>query len=475
MLSQLPIDILYRIFDVLPGHQDYRSLRITCKVLSLSHSYPVGFLIRRSSLEDSLAIAIKEYPWLVTSDVVIELIHRGASTSWRNTLNGRSILHYAAMRQVVPLVMMLSDRVFDKDINGSTPLHIAVRLGDIVTVKTLLNMGAHPYECDKSNKTPVSMAIYNRRVDLLRMLLNTWRGRRGISMIQLLPLAVSKHRRNVLRYLLREVDMDPDTLQNALSETLLTAARQKCDNTVRWLVKESNVNIFSKDYLGDTLIHVYAALGNVAMLRFLAGHQPFNIEIQNRDKNTPLHLAARNGEVEMVKYLIFECSANTNAENGYYFTPLHCAAYSGHLAIVRLLLDVDYTHINAGDYRGKTPLHWAVICGHEHVAEAIIFSGRCMSRVDGNGCNPLHCAAAGTSIKLVRLLGALRPDLINQRNKFGRTPLHLAAINGQKDIAEYLVVNLGARILRDHKKKTPLQLAIIYRHTEVADMLRHIA
>jgi ankyrin repeat protein len=58
------------------------------------------------------------------------------------------------------------------------------------------------------------------------------------------------------------------------------------------------------------------------------------------------------------------------------------------------------------------------------------------------------------------------------RRVTGRTPFHLAAIAGHKEIAELLIAN-GADVNAKNKGgRTPLDSAIAFKHTETADLLR---
>jgi len=69
------------------------------------------------------------------------------------------------------------------------------------------------------------------------------------------------------------------------------------------------------------------------------------------------------------------------------------------------------------------------------------------------GHDPLHDAVSAGRTQEVRELIRAGPELVNERDRFGRTPLHWAAQEGHAEIAEYLIAE-GARI--DVKDKPPL-------------------
>ena len=65
---------------------------------------------------------------------------------------------------------------------------------------------------------------------------------------------------------------------------------------------------------------------------------------------------------------------------------------------------------------------------------------------------------------------------VNAKGKHGRTPLHYAALNGQKEIVELLIANganMNAKIeVGKWKDQTSLSLAIQNNQTETANLLR---
>jgi ankyrin repeat protein len=91
---------------------------------------------------------------------------------------------------------------------------------------------------------------------------------------------------------------------------------------------------------------------------------------------------------------------------------------------------------------------------------------------------PLHTAARNDQKEVAELLIAKGAD-VNAKDDFGVTPLHAAASEGQNEIAEPLIAK-GADVnaqLDDSAGErrtgdTPLDNAIVKKHTETADLLR---
>jgi ankyrin repeat protein len=84
---------------------------------------------------------------------------------------------------------------------------------------------------------------------------------------------------------------------------------------------------------------------------------------------------------------------------------------------------------------------------------------------------PIHDAAKVGDLQKVKILIGENPDLVFSRDKDGQTPLHLAAIEGRKDVVEFLLANKAGVNTKDSHDWTPLQNAVIEGHTVVAELL----
>lgn len=105
--------------------------------------------------------------------------------------------------------------------------------------------------------------------------------------------------------------------------------------------------------------------------------------------------------------------------------------------------------------------------------------GRIASMILALGFGFIGCAAttalheAGKVGNLVKVkeLVSQEPQLIPARDKFGGTPLHVAAAFGHKEVAEFLLAN-GADINATMEfDVTPLHLAAGYGYKDVAELL----
>lgn len=112
------------------------------------------------------------------------------------------------------------------------------------------------------------------------------------------------------------------------------------------------------------------------------------------------------------------------------------------------------SNVDTVDEHGKTPLMKTVINGFAALSELLIRYGAKLDRRDNNSLNVLHmcgqvAATNNSYIPLLKLIIEKSPlDLIDSRDKDGRTPLMHAAILSDTDISAIeLLISAGSNIL----------------------------
>ena len=83
----------------------------------------------------------------------------------------------------------------------------------------------------------------------------------------------------------------------------------------------------------------------------------------------------------------------------------------------------------------------------------------------------LHEAAADGDLAKARELLRRNPDLALCKDPEGSTPLHVAVVNGHKDVVHLLLANKADVSARVNDGATPLHLAAHQGHKEVAELL----
>lgn len=123
------------------------------------------------------------------------------------------------------------------------------------------------------------------------------------------------------------------------------------------------------------------------------------------------------------------------------WTPLHYAAFRGNLEATKVLMQYDSSASYILDNSGMSALHVAAYAGHTKLMEELIL-GRpdICDLVDDKGRTALHAAVLGAQVKVVEYILKKRQfvAIINEADKDGNTPLHLAAIQQNAKIISVL-------------------------------------
>lgn len=183
--------------------------------------------------------------------------------------------------------------------------------------------------------------------------------------------------------------------------------------------------------------HDAAAAGKVEMLRQLLTEGADANGKSDTNGATPLHAAAAWGHRDVTELLLAK-GADVNARDGNGMTPLHFAANGDHKALSALLVEHGAA-IDAKAMNGWTPLHVAAAWGHTGVAIVLVAHGADVNaRADG-GAMPLRTTESGTRChKDVSALLNKKGMGAEATAGNGMTPLRLAILNGQKEMAELL-------------------------------------
>nr|POF27285.1 e3 ubiquitin-protein ligase mib2 [Quercus suber] len=164
----------------------------------------------------------------------------------------------------------------------------------------------------------------------------------------------------------------------------------------------------------------------------------FNIPITKLG-DTVLHLAVYNKQENIFELLIQQFSSGSLHEISYLKkknakgdTPLHHAALVGSEKMCRIITEFHPTTLlSVPNDEGETPLFSAALHGHK---DAFLYlhsicgpeerSNYCKR---SNGDSILHCAISEEHYELCLIILRRYKDLVNHRNNFGMTPLHLLA------------------------------------------------
>ena len=117
----------------------------------------------------------------------------------------------------------------------------------------------------------------------------------------------------------------------------------------------------------------------------------------------------------------------------------------------------------------------AAKAGEIETVKQHLAAGADVDAKDKYGRTPLHLAPASGNKEIAELLIARGAD-VNAKNKYGVTPLHFAAGYGRKETVELLIAkgaDVSAKVVSGPKQGlTPLDAANETSQTKIADLLR---
>lgn len=438
-------------------------------------------------------------------EMVQELLNMGASINIVSA-RGRTALFEAILHNHEQIVDFLLTRG-DLDINAvntkehnRTALLLAVRLDHVNIAASLLERDdININQPDSSGITALYLAAFKNNIPIVRLLLEKPEidVNRGDSMSGRSPLIIAAERNHTaVVELLFERGADPMIRDRQGGGTaLLRAADYGCISVIETMLA-SNVNLHCRDADERTILHGACAHGRLDVVRFLTAK---GLDLNARDKNglTPLHEACCEGQIEVVK-LLLEIGAERSPKDHFRRTPFICAWQHGNLPIMRILEPDDDDEENSPKTlpnperlptwslaklgfldlvkkvcterdtevsevepcSGNTALHWAVLAKHDDMLRLLLQSSKLSpNSISAHRRTPLHLAASQGNLGATQEL--LKCDLeLDLEDEWGATPLYLAQSNYQMDVAVALV-EAGAQIDADKIDSQALFFAAI--------------
>ena len=322
-----------------------------------------------------------------------------------------------------------------------TPLHLAAKNGFRDLVDVLVQSGGNVNARNfPMQETPLHLATRNGHRFIAQFLVQQGSqvNARNVPWQETpLHLATRNGHRHIAQFLVQQ-GSQVNARNVPWQETPLhLATRNGHRHIAQFLVQQgSQVNARNVPWQ-ETPLHLATRNGHRHITQFLVqrGSQVNARNVPSRE--TPLHLALRNGHQQIAEFLIHHGS-QVNARNApWQETPLQLASKNGHQQIAEFLIKTGGL-VNARKRPWKeTALHRASRNGHQQIAEVLIqHGGQVNDRNIRVQETPLHQDTRNglqqTAESLVRQEGSAN-------NSNVPLPLHLAAINRQKQIAEFLM------------------------------------
>jgi len=354
-------------------------------------------------------------------------------------ITGDSVLHVAikknAKPETIPYIAEHSNLIAESNMQGNTPLHLAVSLDNGSLGGILIEKGADIFVSNDEGFTPFTLAV-------------ELGGKRG-------------------DWFFSEKTM---TAKDANGNTALhVAAQMGYASVIREMVnKGASINATNKNNETPIFSALKADSYNVIRVLLALSNNPLSY-ISKRDflGNTSLHIAVKMKAYNSAKLLLSTAQGShpfVNLTNQTGSAALHEAASLGDETLIKLLLAYN-ADITAQDNSGKSALSRAIIANHIEAARLLLVSGSSPVQQDMNGITPLHEAISivqnfydkNTALQIIKMIRQAGGNPM-ARDAQGRTPLSMSL---EKDVAIIQAVLGGDKFLSDSDGRSPLHLAII--------------
>uniref|UniRef100_A0A8D3DX68 Transient receptor potential cation channel, subfamily A, member 1b n=1 Tax=Scophthalmus maximus TaxID=52904 RepID=A0A8D3DX68_SCOMX len=359
------------------------------------------------------------------------------------------------------------------DKTKSSPLHLAVRGGNIEAIRLCIVTGA---KNDRS--TPLHLACTQGATEVVKLMLSSFDQVEDIINLTDGACQTPLHRATIfdhteLAEYLISLGADLNSIDCKGNSPLLLATNCGAWRTVSLLLsKGANVNV--KDRRGCNFLHlaILQPKGLKNLPEEVLQHNSVKalLSCEDHDGCTPLHYACRLGVHDSVKNMLglsgqvgLACKSKDKK------SALHFAAQYGRLNTCHRLLETitDSRLLNEGDERGLTPLHLASRGGHAKVVQLLLRKGA-LFHSDYKGWSCLHHAASEGYTQTMDILLSANPKLLDKTDEDGNTALHIAAKEGHVAAVRVMLAR-GAELLLNNNDTSFLHEALQSGRKEVID------
>lgn len=404
--------------------------------------------------------------------------------------SGDSPYHHAVLlRASAATIAVLKELGLDpssRNNEGDTALHLATRLKASDQSLALLAAGAEPFLANASEATPLSLALSATGGPLEWFFTPSVLAARDSSGNGPMHYAAMAALPDGVLYLSSR-GMPVDALNGDGQTPMMLALRKDSTATVNAFLT-LGANPGARDASGSTALHLAVYWRATECLRLLA-RQSKTIDPRDYTGKTPLRYAVDRADARATAFLL-EQNADPLARDSSGETPLHAAVRQEDERFASALA-AKARRIDTRDDSGTTPLLEAVYAENAKTARVLASLGASIHARDSSGESPLSYALKkGTPMlkalldertarssdadgkSLLRVILEVKPsteyiDLAlasgaspNDRDAFGRSPLHIATLKGYGDIAARLVAAGADRFSRDMDGATPAALAL---------------
>ncbi|XP_067670096.1 putative ankyrin repeat protein RF_0381 [Haliotis asinina] len=188
----------------------------------------------------------------------------------------------------------------------------------------------------------------------------------------------------------------------------------------------------------DQMFNKACLVGNISLVKQLISRGEVDINNVSPGGWTPVMIAVSKGHKQVLNTLLKEkCDLSLMLDNG--DDILHVACSGSNTDIVKGLVSNGEISLERKDLSGRTPIMKAALSGNKKAFDLLVDEHCNLFGIDYNRNNLLHAACSGGCVYIVNYLLTHKIADIETRGGDGRTPVMVAARNGQKRVFDLLV------------------------------------
>lgn len=374
-------------------------------------------------------------------EIALLLLNSGANSAQLREWDQASPLLISILNgfsSIIPLLLSYKESCVNKtDKYGITPLHLACEKGKIELVKNLILHGAIiNLDCEKI-ESPIVVACQQGFTNIVEILIghggDVNLGQKNFPLVTVCDKGFT----DLVELLINHgADVNKQRIEDGATPLFIACYKGYTDIVKILLDNGADLNCVCQ---GSTSLYVASNKGFTDILKLLILYGANINEGCNSYGSSPLFLACLQGFTNIAELLI-NSGADVNLgckNNG--STPLYIASQNGFSDIVDLLLENGANPNQGRSDDGETPLLIAIWKGYSSIIHILLEREADINQPDKYGFFPLHIATKKGNLELIQLLVSLKCNPKTCFSRDGETALYLAADRGFFKVVEYFL------------------------------------
>lgn len=344
----------------------------------------------------------------------------------------------------------------NKDGEGQTPLFLAATEGRKAVVELLIEKKSNLTTVNNRGESLLHQAVIGGDLDILDTIL-------------------------VLNEInLNSQDNEGNTVMHFVA---LQKPKKNLLEICQKLMEDGATASLKNDY-HKTPYHIAVASSLYDLIKTMLRKRKDGVDIRDNFGHTPLQIALDRNLTNIFEILI-NYTANPFVSDNYGRTIIHNSVLKGDIRSLKSVIFSNKTFrgeanakielvdgLNIRDLHSYTALHIAAEIGYEEAFKVLLQQKVNLTTINRNENTVLHSAIKGRVFSIVKLLlnGTMGTDeefqFVNKQNNDGQTALHLAVVQGEINLIDFLLQKKSDPLIKDIANVNSLELSASFAKLE---------